>query len=87
MNHQNEFLVSWVPYGLIFVASLRLGVFALMFFRGSAFASLRRGKRERFGFTATPHPACSLPARTVFPKNGKQMAIMVKPVPGFAINL
>jgi hypothetical protein len=26
-------------------------------------------------------------AQTVFPKNGKQMAIMVKPAPGFAINL
>jgi hypothetical protein len=25
--------------------------------------------------------------RTVFPKNGKQMAIIVKPAPGFAINL
>jgi len=46
-----------------------------------------RGDRTRGRATCATSPGLLLPTRTVFTKNGKQMAIIVKPVSGFPINL
>jgi hypothetical protein len=87
MNHWREFLVSWLPYGVVFGCGLAVLRLCVKVFQDEPspfhFAAPRDKDTPslRFG-----NSLCKV-TQADFPKNGKQMAIIVKPAPWFPINL